>query len=234
MTSPARQELIVGIAEVKALRAFPPRSGNGGASSGRVSVAAAAMAHRRACVVLLCSHFESYLYNVNEQAVDFLNSCQLPAVRIPLEMRLLQARQPIDEMSLKQWVRREENLIEFIREHSSMWSNGGGAVSLRPGPNLEWMKSPKVADVLRFYRLYGINDILKEVTRTQAGKKRVSRGIQSLVDSRNGIAHGDQTVQPVRTEITEFISVVDSFSERADRALSRRLGVISNAGPPPW
>jgi len=119
MPSTALQELELGLQEVLALRQHPPRLS--GSTRSKPAVLRATIAHRRACVVLLCSHFERYLYALNDLVVDYLNQCTLPSTSIPIKIRLLQARRPIDEMSQRQWDHRENELIHFVAEHASMW-----------------------------------------------------------------------------------------------------------------
>jgi RiboL-PSP-HEPN len=230
MSSTALQELELGLQEVLALRQHPPRLFGGARSN--PAMLRATIAHRRACVVLLCSHYERYLYALNDLVVDYLNQCALPSSDIPIKIRLLQARRPIDEMSRMHWDNREQELISFIAEHASMWNSQANVQSLTASPILESMKSPKVDDVIKFFRLFGIQNIFDRVTTKNTGRSRLTRGLAALVDNRNGIAHGDQTVMPERTELTTYVHVVRDFCTRADKALGKSLERMTNLAPP--
>lgn len=230
MTSQSLAELYVGLSEVHALRSHPPRGRPN--SKWSLGTRQASVAHRRACTVLLCSHFERYIYSINEQAIEYLNSCRLSSREIPVKIRLLQTKSIVDLVAKRQWDLREENLTTLFMDHGPLWLENAAITTLEPSANLEWMKSPKVKDVIRFYALYGVGNIFEAVTRTTAGRQRLSRELGSLVDIRNGIAHGDQTVQPVRSEITQYSNAVKDFCTRADRCLGRQLSSLSGHAEP--
>lgn len=231
MGSQALSELEVALSEVAALRRHAPRVRITPRSERRL-VLEAGSANRRACAVLLCSHFERYLYSLNENAVDHLNMIGVRSDLIPLRMRLLQTKRDIDELAAKQWDNRESGLINLFVTRAHLWTPGATVLQLDPAPNLEWMKSPKVKDLLRFFDLWGVVDILAKITRAQTARARIARTLQSLVDSRNGIAHGDRTVQPSRTQITEYLSVVRVFAERSDKVLGAHLGQLTGSAVP--
>ena len=67
MSSPALADLVLGVRDVRALRSFPPKIP---LRLARHSLEEAQIAHRRACVVLLSSHYERYIYGLNESAVE--------------------------------------------------------------------------------------------------------------------------------------------------------------------
>lgn len=230
MSSSALQELQVGLQEVLALRQHPPRLS--GSRRSNPAILRATVAHRRACVVLLCSHFERYLYALNDLVVDYLNQCALPSSDIPIRIRLLQARRPINAMSQKQWDNREQDLLSFVTQHAPMWDPRAKVQSLSASPILESMKSPKIDDILKFFKLFGINDIFAMITVKKTGRTRLIRGLAALVDSRNGIAHGDQTVMPESTELTTYVYVVRDFCTRADKALGTSLRRMTKLAAP--
>lgn len=231
MSSVALSDLMSGIAEVRALRGHVPKRGSVPASR-KASWEAAQVANRRACVVLLCSHFERFVYGINEEATDYLNAVGVPSARLPEKLRLLQARGLIDEIALQQWDARSAKLEDFAARHAPMWTPGQPVRHLEAVATLAPMKSPKVKDVIRFFQALGIPDVLTEITRTEHHRRRLARSLQALVDSRNGIAHGDATVQPLPVELTEYAAAVQDFGARVDRALSKALVRLSQAGLP--
>jgi hypothetical protein len=114
-------------------------------------------------------------------------------------------------------------LKRLFEDYGSHWLPGAGVTGLDAESNIAWMKSPKVGNVIRLFRMFGIDDIMKAVTRTEAGHRNIKRELQGLVDARNGIAHGDQTIQPTGPELTRYLDTVASFCDRADRYASRSL-----------
>ena len=124
-------------------------------------------------------------------------------------------------------------LKELFAGFSSHWIPGQGVTGLDADANIAWMKSPKVGNVIRLFKMYGIENIITAITRTDAGRRDIKRELQGLVDARNGIAHGDQTIQPTGPELTRYLDTVESFCRRADRhaalSLARTVGIS-----PPW
>jgi hypothetical protein len=135
-------------------------------------------------------------------------------------------------MSLRQWDNRESDLLGFMSIHASMWTPASNVSTLIAPPFLESMKAPKAKEIIKYFRLFGIQDIFASITHTTAGRNRLVRGVEGLVDSRNGIAHGDQTVMPVRTDLTVYVNVVRDFCSRADRVLCKELAQLTGQGAP--
>lgn len=231
MASRALGDLLTGIEEVRALRANsrPRRTVR---RRDEHSWVAAQIANRRACVVLMCSHYERYIYGLNEEATDFLNSLGLASERLPERVRLLQSKGMVEDLSLQQWDMRSRKLEEFATSHAPMWTPGAKVVVLAAGPMLASMKSPKVRDVQRYFESFGVPRIFDQITRSEQTRRHLTRSLQALVDSRNGIAHGDATVQPLSSDLTEYIRGVITFASRADRVFARRLGTMGGAVDP--
>jgi hypothetical protein len=164
--------------------------------------------------------------------MEYLSGCSLVASAIPIKIRLLQSKGSVDLLAQRQWDTRESALVEFVKDHGPLWMDTTSITHLDPSANLEWMKSPKPKAVTRFFALYGVNDVFGAVTRASNGRLRLTRELGSLVDNRNGIAHGDQTVQPQRTELTEYIKAVRDFCTRADKRLNAALGALSGKACP--
>lgn len=220
---------MLGVREVRALRGFPPLSPMWRA---RHTKEEARIAHRRACVVLLCSHYERYIYALNESAVDFLNQAQIKSTNVPLSLRLLQVRSAVDRLAETEWNRRESQLESLFAQYSTHWSPSATISGLDPVANLEWMKSPKVAAVKRYFRYFGVEDVIRSVTRTIGTRRTIERQLQALVDARNGIAHGDQNIQPSSSEISSYLTTVENFCNRVDKLMAQCLGQLAQSAPP--
>ena len=130
----------------------------------------------RAQVVLLSAHFERYFYAINEEAVGFVNTRNTPAIAFSDHLRLLHSRYPIHEIGETSWESRSDRLVAFMSEDGWLWSVNTRGM-LRHDRLLAWLRSPKPADIRRYYRYWEIDDIFTNVTRTQS-----SRGKLWLVD----------------------------------------------------
>ncbi|WP_157642195.1 HEPN domain-containing protein [Burkholderia ubonensis] len=186
----------------------------------------------RGAIVLLSSHFERYIYAVNEEAVSFLNQNQVTAVMLADEIRLLHSKAPLDELAEMAWQNRGEKLQGFILSDGWLWNNSM-AGELSHARILAWMKSPKPDSLVRYYRYWGIKDVFAAITRTPATRGRLRFGIQELVDKRNLVAHGDFNAVASASDIKRYEDSVRTFCQRADLQLARAIGRICGV-PRPW
>ncbi|HEY3924705.1 MAG TPA: HEPN domain-containing protein [Acidothermaceae bacterium] len=219
------------MSEVRALRAhYPVRVGH--LASG--SLAVAAKAHGRACTVLLSSHFERYLYAVNEEAVDWLNANPYPLSALPEEIILLHSQDAIDDLGRTGWLKRATKLREFLLTDGPLWAPASSTGSLDHSRLLTWMKTPKPYEVLRFYRQYGIDDVFTSITRSKQARSELWLTINELVEKRNNIAHGDMQTESLPSSITTYTNVVVRFTESADKLLARNLRRRCGTLAAPW
>lgn len=231
MSSRALRDLLAGLDEVSSLRSHYPvpkgKIGSGPAAS-------AAKAHGRACVVLLSSHFERYLYAVNEEVICWLNETACEGSRIPLEIRLMHTRERVDILAQTEWKKRANQLEKFFLIEAPLWSAGGIAGTLEHARILTWMKSPMTDSVIRFYNQYGIDNIFDTITRTKSTKAKLVLGTKELVEKRNNIAHGDLGTEALPADIIRYHYSVNKFATSADRAFRSRLKKIVGTGQSPW
>jgi hypothetical protein len=186
----------------------------------------------RATVVLLSSHFERYVYAVNEEAVAVINARGLPGHFLPEDLRLVHSKAPVESMESTSWERRASQLSGFVASDSWLWQQGVSG-SLEHRRLLLWMKSPKPKHLIRFYKYWGIEDIFTAITRKPQRRAALELLVKEFVDKRNNVAHGDFAEQATRLDVRRYSASALVFCRRADRALAKALATI--AGPPePW
>jgi hypothetical protein len=103
----------------------------------------------RGQIVLLSSHFERYIYAINEELVTFLNLQNMHGERLPKIVRLQHSMVPIDDLGKTSWEHRDEKLKLFVSQEGWLWSSGGIG-TLTHDRLLSWMKAP-----VRWPRLFG-------------------------------------------------------------------------------
>src|ERR1700691_3858214 len=64
----------------------------------------------RASVALLSSHFERYIYAVNEEATGVINAVTVAGASLPELLKLLHSRTSVDAMLKTDWEHRAEQL----------------------------------------------------------------------------------------------------------------------------
>lgn len=230
MTSKALVGLLEGVDEVRALRSIYPT----GISRIGQTRALAARAHGRACTVLLCSHFERYIYAVNGEAIDWINGEQPSLSLIPMTLLLQHSRAPIEDIARTDWTRRELKLKDFMSSDGALWSTSSTSVFLDHSQLLTWLKTPKPTDLIRFYRQYEIQDIFKVITRSPRIGAQLKLDLTELSEKRNNIAHGDLSSEALQTDVTRYLTAVAKFSSSADWAFARQLRRITKSSRLPW
>ncbi len=183
---------------------------------------ALARAVGRGQVVLLSSHFERYIYSINEELCAFLNSISLYGDRLPERIRLQHSALPVDELSKTGWENRTDQLTSFVAEDGWLWL-AATTGSIRHERLLTWMKAPMPESLVRYYKCWGINDIFSVVTRRKTTREALWLGVKGLVELRNNIAHGDFTAQATQADVARYIRSIRQFCERADRTLARHI-----------
>lgn len=229
MASEALAGLMLGLEEIRALqKANPSPVAGGGLTRPEVT-----RAMGRAQVVLLSSHYERYLYALNEEAAAFLIRSGVCAGQLPLELRMLHSRDVLDDLSQVQWDRREDGLRAFALVEAPIWNDEAVLRTLEHQRLLSWMKSPKCRSVQRLFRQWGITDVFSSITRKPTTRAHLWLHLSELVDKRNNIAHGDPTTEATYLDIVRYMSAVRTFCERADQTMARHLARL-RGGNRPW
>jgi hypothetical protein len=136
--SDALNALLMGLAEIKALqRANPsPRQGSG------LKKPDVVRAIGRSEVVLLSSHFERYIYGLNEEAVHVLCDSKIPVAVLREMLKLQYTKQAIDEIAATGWEKRASALVRYSATESLLWSPQSQLVELDASRILTWVKAP--------------------------------------------------------------------------------------------
>ena len=219
MASDALTGLKLGLDEVADLiRADPTPSG------GMSPDPALTRSVTRACIVILCSHFERYLRAINEGVTVLINASQIDGDALPETFRLQHSQVAIDELARTEWTHRAGALQQLVQVDAWLW---GQTVK---GPLdheriIRWMRTPGPNEVLRLYELWGIPDVFTAITRSDRARSEFFLKLDELVRKRNDIAHGNLAVEATIGDIRAYQSTVATFCDRADRRLARVLRV---------
>jgi hypothetical protein len=188
---------------------------------------------RRAGTVALSSHYERYLYALNEEAVDVVNGARPSGEHLPRSLRLYHSKPAVELLAGTAWegTSRVDALQHFVETESWLWSTRTPG-ALEHTRLLEFMAAPKPDSVRRYFRYWQIPDIFTAITRTPHVRTRIYVKLLELVDKRNGIAHGDASVVPTYHDVISYRGAVRTFCTRVDKALARRLAQLLGTARP--
>lgn len=220
MPSQALQSFLGAIEEVDALgSASHPSLASNDPGSLRI-----ARAVGRGQIVLLSSHFERYIYALNEELIAVLNRHNVHGDKLTDTFRLQHSMGPIDELAITDWLRREDQLKDFVVSDAWLWMPQRSG-TLTHGRLLTWMRAPNPKNLVRYFKLWGIEDVFTAITRKPTTRQAFWLSIQGLVDLRNNIAHGDYLAQATQADARRYVKRIREFCTRTDRKIA---GVLAN------
>ncbi|MEZ6189121.1 MAG: HEPN domain-containing protein [Planctomycetota bacterium] len=200
-------------------------------SASRQEISALSSVVGRAGIVMLTSHFERYIYAANEEAVGFVNQQSPSSHKLPLTLRLQHSKPPLDELERTSWENRAQQLHDFASTDAWLWRTDVPGDVLAT-PLLAWMKSPKPKALIRYYRIWEIENIFKAITRNDRNAHTLRLQVQGFVDKRNAIAHGDLGEKATRRDVWSYMKTARNFCERSDRQLARAIAKLLGSNRP--
>jgi len=180
---------------------------------------------RRASVVLLVSHFESYLKSTAEEFIDALSTGQLEAGRIPVGIRELHTMPKIEEIASTGDSVQRHVLLKKLSTISQLWTDASkparGTLDARLfGRQVTSARPDKIDSLFTLmgstYRVCdGDIDIPNGDGDMTTSNIRLS--LNDVVKCRNDIAHGDSSRKPTATDVARYIDFLTSLASRLER-----------------
>ncbi|WP_420461663.1 MAE_28990/MAE_18760 family HEPN-like nuclease [Candidatus Palauibacter sp.] len=176
----------------------------------------------RAALVMLYGHFERYVRESMEEAVDLMNIEKVEPGLLPITFKLRHSRKAVRRMSEMAWEKRETALGEFITMEGWLWADvPAGKLDIKN--LLEDLKSPTPKTLMKLYSMWGVPDIFRRITRKPQMRRLFWLSLEELVHKRNNIAHGDFAVETTQGDVRQYVKIASEFCRRTDGVLAMVL-----------
>jgi len=180
---------------------------------------------RRASVVLLVSHFESFLRTISEDFVDVLSSGTIEARSIPAGIRELHTLPRLQEILSSSDDTQRSSLLRKLGDISALWND-----SAKPSPGT--LKAAKLSRVVTSARAEKIDNLFSlmgsavpvcdgDIDLDAPDDETISLNIRlaltDVVQCRNDIAHGDSSRKPTEEDIDKYLLFLAALASRLQR-----------------
>ena len=106
----------------------------------------------RACIVILCGHFERYLRAINEEVIELINVSNIEGTLLSERFRLQHSQDAVDQLAMTEWTHRAGALEQFVQADAWLWGKTGKG-PLDHARTIRWMRTPGPQEVRRLYQL---------------------------------------------------------------------------------
>lgn len=224
------EDFQVGVAEVRVLLEVASAA-HAGESKSTVDNAV-----HRAGVVLLVSHFESYLKSLAETFSDVIGDGRLESRQIPRGIRELHTLPRLGEILECNSDEQRGVLLKKLQPLMALWND---SAKPPPGTINSAVLARTVANsddrtIDELFQLMGNSskvcdgdlDLVDDSGDTVSVNIRL--GLTDVVKCRNDISHGDASRRPTEEDVKRYVGFLTGLAERLDRKASALIELVSN------
>lgn len=189
----------------------------------------------RACVVLLVSHFESYLKGIAETFSDTVGSGSLESRQIPRGIRELHTLPRLSEILDSNDNTQRTVLLHKLQPVMALWNE-----SAKPPPGTlsssvltRTVTNANSGTIDELFTLMGnagfVCDGDLDVVDADGDAAPVSIrfSLADVVKCRNDIAHGDVSRRPTDGDLDRYVRFLEAMARRLDRKASALIELVS-------
>lgn len=185
----------------------------------------------RATVVLLLSHFESFLKAIAEEYVDALGDGSRLSRDIPPELRELYTTPRLEEIVRSGDTQQRRSLLKKSSEWVCLWNDEArpSKGTLKAEILVAQVTSARPEKVDQLFSLMGrrksvCDGDLDVPDESGSHPVDIRFSLDDLVKCRNDIAHGDADRKPTDEDVRRYVDFLDAF---ASRLYSRASEILS-------
>jgi hypothetical protein len=178
----------------------------------------------RASVVLLSSHIEAYIKELGEHTLDTAHRMLVPRSRIAPQFFYYVTREQIesirDSSQPDAIARHVQALVDSEIQH---WQGSGPIHGPISSSNFNaGFSNPKFEKIKAYFGRFGYIDFRKDFMRSLTVRGNIVEGaLNSIVDTRNAIAHGDPSATKTPGEVKEMQATAKEFCRTVDDVFSK-------------
>lgn len=190
----------------------------------------------RACVVLLVSHFESYLKGIAETFSDTVGSGSLESRQIPRGIRELHTLPRLSEILESNNDTQRTVLLRKLQPVMALWNESAkpppGTLSSSVLTRTVTNAGSEIIDKL--FTLMGntgsvcAGDLDMVDAEGDAAPVNIQLSLADVVKCRNDIAHGDVSRRPTDGDVDRYVRFLTAMARRLDRKASGLIELVSD------
>ena len=193
----------------------------------------------RACVVLLVSHFESYLKGIAESFSDTVGAGSLESRQIPRGIRELHTLPKLSEILDSNDDTQRASLLRKLQPIMALWNDSAkpppgtlsSSILTRSVTNADSRTIDELFNLMGSAGLVcdGDLDVVDGDGDGDGDTVPVSirLSLTDVVKCRNDIAHGDVSRRPTNRDVQRYVRFLEAMARRLDRKSSALIELVS-------
>ncbi|WP_382304059.1 MAE_28990/MAE_18760 family HEPN-like nuclease [Herbiconiux sp. UC225_62] len=179
----------------------------------------------RAAVVLLVSHFESFLKTIAEEYVDAVGTGEVESSRLPRGLREAHTLPGLESIVTSRDENQRSVLLKRLGGIATLWNDGAkpprGALSAATFARIVTSAKADIINEL-FVRMGNSTSVCDgDIEMSDSNGDIVTASIElslrDVVTCRNDIAHGKAERKPTPDDIERYLNFLRTFAERLQR-----------------
>ncbi len=179
----------------------------------------------RACVVLLVSHFESYLKAIAETFSDEISDGNLESRQIPKGIRELHTLPKLREIIESNSEPQRAILLKKLQPLMVLWNDAAkpsrgslsSSVLARVVTNANSQTIDKLFNLMGNTGCVCDGDLDVPDADGETAPVNIRLSLEDVVKCRNDIAHGDQSRRPTAGDVARYLGFLTAMAKRLDR-----------------